>query len=109
MVDGSSYRSNFFDLFNRPQTIAHSPNECRLWGLNLARLNPALKGYLVYSSFPCSFLRRILAINQRYTYSNIVDLSRKISSVSILGLVNTSGRGEPQKNVRHSRLDFALN
>lgn len=37
----------------------------------------------MYSNFFCGFRCRILAINQGYTYSNILDLSRKISAMSI--------------------------
>jgi prevent-host-death family protein len=91
MVDGSFYSSNFFDLIMRPQTIPNCPNKCRLRGLNLARLNPALQGYLVYSNSFCCFLCRILAINQGYTYSNIFDLSRKISAMSIAAFPRYKG------------------
>ena len=39
----------------------------------------------MYSNFFCRFLGCILSINQGYTYSNISDLSRKISAMSIAG------------------------
>jgi prevent-host-death family protein len=86
MVNGSFNSLNFFDLPKRPQAIPHRPNKSRLRGIDLTRLNPALKRYLMYSNFPCRFLCRILAVNQGYTYSNILDLSRKISAMSIAGL-----------------------
>ena len=71
MVDGSLYNFDSFDLIKGPQAVPNRPNQCRLRGLNLARFNPALKGYLMYPNFSRCFLRRILAINQGYTYSNI--------------------------------------
>lgn len=39
----------------------------------------------MYSNSFCGFPCRILAINQGYTYSNILDLSRRISAMSIAG------------------------
>ena len=41
----------------------------------------------MYSNFSCGFLCRILPINQGYTYSNILDLSRKISAMSIADIL----------------------
>ena len=91
MVDGPFYSFSFFDLAKRPQTIPNRPNECRIRGLNLACLNPALESYLVYSNFFCCFLCCILTINQGYTYSNIVNLSRKIFATSIAGFRRYKG------------------
>ena len=91
MVDGPFYSLNCFNLIKRPQAIPNGPNECGLRGVYLTRLDPALKGHLMYSNFFCCFFCRILAINQGYTYSNIVGLSRKISAMSIAGFPQSKG------------------